>query len=203
MPLDTLQVTTEPSGNIDFGGNIILRANTPIISVNTDLISVMDRDSTIINFTQELREFENEVLLQFPKNENQSYSLNVLPGAITDFFGATNDSISKILKTRAFSEYGNLTLNLSNVRSFPIIVQLTDDKGVVKAEKYSTSTTNLRFEYITPGTYLIRLIYDENENGKWDTGDYLKKTSPEEIIYFPAELDVRPNWDITETFTVY
>ena len=203
MPLDTLQVTTEPSGNIDFGGNIILRANTPIISVNTDLISVMDRDSTIINFTQELREFENEVLLQFPKNENQSYSLNVLPGAITDFFGATNDSISKILKTRAFSEYGNLTLNLSNVRSFPIIVQLTDDKGVVKAEKYSTSTTNLRFEYITPGTYLIRLIYDENENRKWDTGDYLKKTSPEEIIYFPAELDVRPNWDITETFTVY
>lgn len=202
MPADTLQVTTEPSGNLEFGGDIILRANTPLTNVNPDLISIMDRDSALVNFTSELRQFENGVHLKFSKNENQSYILNVVPGALQDFYSATNDSINRIFKTRAFSDFGNITLNLNNVRSFPIIVQLTDDKGVVKAEQYSTETTNLRFEYITPGKYLLRVIYDENENGVWDTGNYLKKMAPEEIIYFPAELDVRPNWDITENFNL-
>src|SRR5690606_4196234 len=81
MPADTLQVSTEPSGSLEFASNILLRANTPLISVNSDLISIMDRDSTLVNFTSELRPFENVVHLQFPKNENQSYTLNVLPGA--------------------------------------------------------------------------------------------------------------------------
>jgi len=203
MQPDTLQVSTEPSGNLEFGGDIILRGNTPLTAVNSDLISIMDRDSTMISFTSELRQFENVVHLKFPKNENQSYILNVFPGALEDFYGSTNDSINRVFKTRAFSEFGNLSLTLNNVRSFPIIVQLTDDKGVVKAEKYSTSTTNFRFEYITPGKYLLRIIYDENENGVWDTGNYLEKRPPEEIIYFPDLLEVRPNWDLNETFNLY
>lgn len=202
MPADTLQVSTEPSGNLEFGANIVLRANTPLSTVNNDLISIMDRDSTMINFTSELRPFENVVHLQFQKTENQSYTLNLLPGALTDFYNSTNDSISRVFKTKAYSEYGNLSLNLLMVRSFPIIVQLTDDKGVVKAEQYSTSSTNFRFEYITPGKYLLRLIYDENENGIWDTGNYLKRLPPEEIIYYPGILDVRQNWDINETFNL-
>jgi len=202
MPTDTLQVTTEPSGNLEFGANITLRANTPLTEVNSELISIIDRDSTSVSFTSELIPFENVVRIQFPKNENQSYTMNVLPGALTDFYNATNDSIRSVFKTRAYSEFGNLSLNLMNVRSFPIIVQLTDEKGILKAEQYSTSGTNLRFEYITPGKYLLRLIYDENENGIWDTGDYLRRIPPEEIIYFPTVLDVRPNWDINETFTL-
>lgn len=74
------------------------------------------------------------------------------------------------------------------VRSFPIIVQLTDEKGVVKAEQYSTSSTNFRFEYITPGKYLLRLIYDENENGIWDTGNYLKRLPPRRSFTIPVFL---------------
>ena len=202
MPADTLQLTTEPSGNLEFGGDIILRANTPLTNVNPDLISIMDRDSSAVSFTSELRQFENVVHIKFTKNENQSYILNVLPGALEDFYSTTNDSINKVFKTRAFSELGNLSLTLNNVRSFPIIVQLTDEKGIVKAEQYFTSMTNIRFEYITPGKYLLRVIYDENENGVWDTGNYLKQIAPEEIIYFPSELDVRPNWDITEIFNL-
>ncbi len=202
MPLDTLQVTTEPSANLEFGADIILRANTPLTSVNNEFISIMDRDSVKVNFTSELKHFENVVHIRFPKNENQSYILNVLPGALEDFYSSTNDSIKRVFKTRAFSDFGNLSLTLNNVRSFPVIVQLTDEKGVVKAEYYSTSATNLRFEYLTPGKYLLRLIYDENENQIWDTGDYLKRIEPEEILYFPAVLEVRPNWDINEIFNL-
>ncbi|CAN5241232.1 Ig-like domain-containing protein [soil metagenome] len=202
MPADTLQITTETAGNQEFGKGIIFSANTPLTEVNSELISIIDRDSVNVNFTTELRSFENVVHLKLAKAENQSYHVTALPGAFRDFYNATNDTIKKTFKTRAYSDYGNLNLNLLNVRSFPIIVQLTDEKGVVREEKYSTSTTNFRFEYLSPGKYLLRVIYDENENGVWDTGDYLRRRAPEEIIYFPEIIEVRQNWDDIQTFSL-
>lgn len=201
MPQDSLQVTPEPSGNLEFNRNIVLRANTPLVEMNEEMISIMDRDSVNVEFTSELRP-DNTIALRFSKNENQTYSLSVLPGALRDFYDGTNDTISKNFNTKAFSDYGNISLNLQNVQSFPIIVQLTDEKGEIKAEQYSTSQSNLRFEYIQPGKYLLRVIYDTNENGVWDTGDFLEKRKPEEIIYFPDVLDVRPNWDINQNFSL-
>lgn len=200
MPVDSLKVTTEPSGSIDFGKNVILKANTPIIDKNDSLISIRDRDSVKVDFTSELREFENSLLINFKKDENQTYQITFLPGAVTDFFNATNDTIKKSVTTKALSEYGNLSLTLQNARSFPMIVQLTDEAGVLKAETYTTSETNLRFEFITPGKYLLRIIYDENENRMWDTGNFLEKRKPEDIIYLPKVLEIRPNWDVTENF---
>jgi len=203
MPVDSLRVTMVPSAsNLNFRDNVSITANTPINTVNEELISILDRDSLNVEFTSEFRPFENSLQLNFPKAENQTYRVTLLPQAITDFFGKSNDTIEKNYKTKAYSEFGNLSLNLQNVRSFPVIVQLTDEKGVVIAEKYSTSETQLRFEFIPPGKYLLRLIYDENENLQWDTGNYLEQRMPEEIIYFPELLDVRPNWDINQPFIV-
>jgi len=200
MPNDSLRISIEPSGNLDFGKKVFLKSTIPILEKNDSLIQILNKDSLAVNFSSELIPYENSVLLKFDQNENETFRINVLPGALTDFFNATNDTIRANLKTRAFSDYGNLSLNLQNIRNFPIIVQLTDEKGIVKTEKYSTSENKLRFELVSPGKYLIRVIYDTNENGKWDTGNYLKKIKPEEIIYFPNLIEIRPNWDINETF---
>lgn len=200
MPKDSLLVALEPSGNLDFGKKVFLKANIPLVKKNDSLIKILNKDSLAVAFTSEIEPYENSVLLKFDQNENETYRITVLPGALTDFFNTTNDTIRANIKTRAFSDYGNLSLNLQNIRDFPIIVQLTDEKGVLKAEKYSTSESYFRFELVSPGKYLIRVIYDSDQNGKWDTGNYLKKIMPEEIIYFPELLEIRPNWDVTETF---
>ena len=199
-PKDSLRISFEPSGNLDFGKKVFLKSTTPLLEKNDSLIQILNKDSLAVNFSSELIPYENSVLLKFDQNENETFRITALPGALTDFFNATNDTIRANLKTRAFSDYGNLSLNLQNIRKFPIIVQLTDEKGIVKAEKFSASESNLRFELVSPGKYLIRVIYDTNENGKWDTGNYLLKIKPEEIIYFPDLMDIRPNWDINETF---
>lgn len=201
MPADTLQVTTEPSGNLDFNSAVVFRPTTPIDEFNEELITIINRDSVNVKFSSEVMP-DNSVALRFPKDENQTYSMLALPGTITDFYGSTSDTIKKSFKTRAFADFGNVTVNLQNVKSFPVIVQLTDEKGVVKAEKYSSGESSLRFEFLTPGKYLLRAIYDVNENEKWDTGNYLEKRKPEEIIYLPEPLDVRPNWDDIHSFSL-
>ena len=123
-----------------------------------------------------------------------------MPGAVTDLFAATNDTINKQFRTAALADYGNIVLRLQNVQNYPIIAQLTDLKGDVQAEKYSTGDNTFEFKNLKPGKFFIRIIFDRNGNEKWDTGDYLKKRQPEKIEYFPDTLDVRANWDINQSF---
>ena len=54
-------------------------------------------------------------------------------------------------------------------------------------------------EYLLPGEYQIRIIKDANGNGKWDTGNYLKKIQPEEVKYLKESIIVRANWELNET----
>ncbi|WP_026836696.1 Ig-like domain-containing protein [Gillisia sp. JM1] len=200
MKADSLVINTEPSGTLEFNKDFLIKANTPLTTKDDSLIKILNKDSLEVAFTSELKNLENSIHIKFNKNENETYSIQILPGAITDFFNAANDTIYRTLKTKTFSDYGNVRLNLQNVKSYPIIVQLTDEKGVIKAEIKSEDQSNIAFELVPPGEYLIRVIYDSNANGIWDTGNFLLKTNPEEIIYFPDFLEVRPNWDINQTF---
>jgi hypothetical protein len=45
----------------------------------------------------------------------------------------------------------------------------------------------------------LRLIYDENKNKVYDSGNYLERTLCGRI-YFSKEIDVRANWDVEQVF---
>ncbi len=202
MERDSLRLSFEPTGNIEFLQTLKIRGSTPLMTKNENLISILDRDSSEVSFSAEIRPLENVLVLDFEKEESNTYHIELLPGAITDFFEKTNDTIRSSLKTRSYADYGNLSLNLQNVQSYPVLVQLTNLQGEVQGEKYSTSANNVIFQNLRPGKFLIRIIYDENENEKWDTGNYLEKRQPERVEYFPDTLEVRANWDINQTFSV-
>jgi hypothetical protein len=95
-----------------------------------------------------------------------------------------------------------LRVNLSGVKRFPIILEVLDESGNVLYTKVSQKETSLAFETIEPKMYTLRVIYDDNGNGIWDTGAYLSKRQAEEIIYYPKLLDVRANWDVEQDFNL-
>jgi uncharacterized protein (DUF2141 family) len=202
MKADSLIVTTEPSGTLSLNQEFIVKSSTPIVDFDAEKIKILNKDSVDVMFNTELRSLENTLAIKFEKSENDTFYINMLPGAFTDFFEATNDTIKKTLKTKLASDYGNMKLNLQNIKSYPILVQLTDEKGLIKQEKFLKDETSVNFRSLNPGKYLIRVIYDANGNGVWDTGNYLQKIKPEEIVYFPEVMEVRANWDINQTFTL-
>ncbi|HSP12219.1 MAG TPA: hypothetical protein VLO29_06810, partial [Salegentibacter sp.] len=200
MERDSLKITAVPSGNIEFDQTFKFRANTPLVESNADLIRILDKDSAEVNFTADLQLIKNELQLQFEKEENNQYQIRALPGALTDLFGKTNDTINQQISTKPYSEYGSVMLRLQNVNSFPIITQLTDLEGKVQAERFSENETSFNFRFLKPAKYLVRVIIDDNGNHKWDTGNYLKKQKPEKIHYYNDTLEVRSNWDLNESF---
>ena len=199
---DSLVITASHRGGINFEDSYSLSANTPIMAIDTALFAMMDQDSVAVPIQIELDSLKNQVSLGFTKEANARYRINLYPGAITDFFGATHDSLNLSLSTGSYADYGNLRINLAGTVNYPVIVQLTNDKGVTNREIYATEPQVFEFNNIEPARYLIRLILDANKNGKWDTGDYLKKIQPEQVLYYGKVLEVRANWEMEETFTV-
>jgi hypothetical protein len=91
-------------------------------------------------------------------------------------------------------------VNLQNVKRFPVIVELTNEKGDAIVTAYTDKNTSLNFNLIQPAKYTLRAIYDDNKNTIYDPGNFLAKQYAEEVIYFSKEVDVRANWDVVQAF---
>lgn len=197
---DTLNITAKQSGVLNFRDRFTLETATPLVKFDKSRINLINKDSVAVDFTTEYDEFDQRLFVDFKKEPLQKYKFTFLPGALTDFFDKTNDTLSYKLTTKEFADYGNLILNLKNVKRFPIIVELTNKKGdVVLASQYSEGETKLTFDLLEPNSFTLRITYDDNKNKIYDSGNFLKKTYAEEVFYYQKEIDVRTNWDVDET----
>jgi len=200
LPMDSLKLSTSVSGKFNFEDTFSVLANTPIASLDTSQVSLMVSDTIPANYSFELDTLNNKVDFDFEAEPNQKYSFSFLPGAITDFFGVQNDTLDYNLSTGGLSDYGNLTMILGGEVNYPVIVQLTNEKGVVQREISAAEPQSFEFNNLSPGNYIARVVLDTNGNGQWDTGNFLEKRQPEEISYYPGAIEIRANWIKEETF---
>lgn len=197
---DSLSFAGKPSGTLHFRQNFELTSSIPLTKLDTSKMTLLNKDSLSVAFTTDYDVFTKKLAFKWKKEPEEKYKLTILPGALTDFYESQNDTLQYKFNVRATSEYGNLTMKLQNVKSYPVIVELTDGKGKVLDSEYLESEPIANFNLIQPGTFMVRIIYDTNGNKKWDAGNYLNKMQSEEVIYYPTELSVRENWDVNETF---
>ena len=199
---DSLRFSAINAGVLTAKDTLKIRANTPLVSFDSNKIQVMNKDSVIINARFSLDSIYNMAKVIFDKAEEQAYQIQLFPGALTDFYETSNDTLNYRITTKPISDYGTLALTLNNAERFPIIVQLVDTKFKVLSEKYLSENSQIQFDYIPPGNYYVRIIFDENKNKKWDTGNFLQRLAPEKIIYYPSKIEVRANWSLNEIFTL-
>lgn len=180
-----------------------ITSNSPIASFITDSISIINmQDSTNVDFNTYIKD-RNNLLLDFEPQYNQKYSIELLPGAITNFFGEVNDTIIFSSSVKAKTEFGEIVLTIKNVRSYPIILDLLNEKGDKIIERvFAKEDQVFTFSNLKPGKFKIRLIYDDNGNEHWDPGHFLKKQMPEEVKYFPDVIDLKANWDIQQDWVL-
>jgi len=200
LPMDSLKLSTSVSGKINFEDTFCILANTPVTKLDTSNISLNVSDSIPVRYTYALDTLKNKIDFDFEKEPNQKYSFSLLPGAITDFFGVQNDTLAYNLSTGSLADYGTLRMVLGGDITFPVIVQLTNEKGEVQREIIASESKIFEFNNLDPGNYIARVILDENGNGKLDTGNYLEKIQPERVSYYPGVIEIRANWEKEETF---
>lgn len=198
---DTLSINAVQTGILNMRDEFTLESSTPLVKIDKSKIFINSSKTKITEFTPNYDDFNQKLVLNFPKNTSEKYQIQLLPGALTDFFEKSNDTLTYKLETRSESDYGNLIVDFQNVKRFPIIIELTNEKGEILAYDYSEKNTKVEFNFLEPKDYILRVIYDDNKNKKWDSGNYLEKRQAEEVIYYSKVIkDVRANWNDNETF---
>lgn len=198
---DTLSIKAVQTGNLNFRERFTLESSRPLVRFDNTKMKLIDKDSVAVPFTTEYDDFTQQLFVDFKIAEAQKYNFTMLPGALVDYLDKTNDTLSFKNSTRNYSDYGNLILSLKNVNRYPLIIEITNEKGdIVIAREYTEDKTQLEFNLLEPQIYSIRAIYDDNKNKEWDTGSYLEKRQAEEVLYFSKDINLHANFDWQETF---
>lgn len=200
--LDSLTVTEITGGVLNIKDTLFFSTNNPIIKIDTSRINFVHTDSINISYEAFISKKESSVGFLFEKKFKTSYKLNLYPDALVDIFETSNDTVTSQFRTRSIEDYGEISLAIQNPEKVPVIIQLTDINDVTVAQETSSENKTISFNYLIPKKYKIRIIYDTNNNGKWDTGNYLEKKQPEPVQYFPEVQEIRPNWVLNEVIKI-
>ncbi len=185
---ERLRIESEdPLSNYDFSGFNWYQADTIC-----ELPPIVFKDSAkrIFYFDVEL---EEEV----------DYKLIIPDSSMADMIGRTNDSLVYRFKTKPKEEYGTIMINVIINDTIPQwIFQIIDKNQKIVGQQIANQSKNLTFDFVVPDTYSLKAIRDDNKNGYWDTGNYIRHRQAEKVLIFNTELEVRANWVMEENWEV-
>jgi hypothetical protein len=177
---------------------VIFITEKPIALINHDSIEFYkteDSISTRQSFTCSIDSANlRKLSLAAVWKENTKYRLLLKPNAIKDIFGQGNDSIEIKFGTQKAEYYGRIIISASGKR-FPLILQVMDQKERIIDSRILKNQDKITIDYLVPQKYILKAIADNNGNGKWDTGSYLKHRQPEQVFFYKMPVELRSNWD--------
>ncbi len=105
-------------------------------------------------------------------------------------------------KAKKETDYGSLRLRFPNLDlGRNPVLQLVQSDKIVFTQPLDARIFNARL--FKPGDYSIRILYDDNRNGKWDPGSFFgEKLQPEKVFSVIKPTKVKANWDNDDTFTL-
>ncbi len=196
--IDSLRLELSSSGMLHLRDTLKLGSTVPMMKVDTAKFHMIDKDSVKVPLRLAVSESRDRIDFHFDKEPVQSYKLFIEPGAIEDVLGIQNDTIKASIKTGKVSDYCSIFLTLRNLERFPVIIELINDKGEIVARTFATEPKEFEFKNLRPSRFMIRIIYDDNGNQKWDTGNFLRNIQPEQVYYVKSILEAKANWEVEE-----
>jgi uncharacterized protein (DUF2141 family) len=167
----------------------------PVVQFDTTRASVL-RDSAAVSFTAFFGDSMNTNLVFFIDPVEGQYRITLLPGAVSDLYGRTNDTLQWTCTIPSDRSTGSISLNYVADTLAPSLIQLVDEKGQITGVRRVTGSLKTTFARLEPGRYRLRLVSDQNDNGRWDPGIFSERIQPEPVSYFRDQITVRSNWDV-------
>ena len=197
---DSLVIKKFTPGTLGLKNKFEIQSNLPITKVDDEKLIVTNVDTVQIPARLYIQENYDRITVDFESIPNDRYTITLLPNALEDFWGQTHDTLEFKTSTKKIEDYGNIFLRVQHESPHPFIIELLERDKIIRRYDRPVEGNYYPFELLDAGKYTVRLIEDPNKNQQWDTGNYLMKIQPENVIYYWKEIDLRANWDMNETF---
>lgn len=183
---------------------LIFNFGFPIESVNPSRITLTEDSVKKTDFKLE-KDSSNFLAYKFiyPWRPGRIYEIKADTGAFASGFDTRSKIFTKKFELAKKDDYGTLKVKiLTPEPNKQYLLEITNENKNVVSRLTVNQDTTVSFTNYRAGKYFIRIVYDTNKNGKWDTGNYKKGVYPEKIFHEPKELSIRANWDRNETITL-
>lgn len=195
---DTMRVRLEiPSAVTSFD-------SIPLMLLDDSTVSYarfqLKADSTVSYSPQSLTTTA-DILPYEPLKQAGKYTIKIGAKLFRDLYGRYNDSLAITTTVTSAEDYGTLSLELKKI-STPLnrpVIQLLNDKNTTVSQQ-TPIDSKVTFSNLPPATYRVRLFEDIDGNGQWTPGDYYLHRQPEPMFYFQKNLQLRSNWEMSETW---
>lgn len=176
-------------------------SNLPVETILPEKFTLLS-DSIKQNFTAEISKLNpHEIYIKADFQEGKKYQLTVLKESVASYFESIAKSYQWNFEVDKAENFGSFTLNLINKPEHPFWIQILDNNQKIAYQIKSTTADN-KFTELKPGTYTVRILVDNNENGVWDTVDFTAQTYAEDVYTFNKKLRVKPFWEIVESWDI-
>lgn len=120
----------------------------------------------------------------------REYRLFIPTDALADITGEGNDSITMSLTVADIQKFATLKLTVKpRLATAEYIIQLLNSSGKVERELTHIGAGEHTIEYVPVGEMRMRIIEDENANGKWDSGNMVERRQSERAEIYKNEND--------------
>jgi len=190
--------TSEASGGQqDLNKDLVINFGTALKSFYSTKIALStDSSFNPVTYTASLDTSAKVLTIHTPWKEATRYNL------VLDKDFAADSAGKKLLKTdtltfltKSQADYGNVSIRLRNIdlARNPVLLFVQNDQVIYSA---SVKSGNFSKNQFVPGDYELRILYDVNDNGKWDPGQFFgTKKQPELVIPAGQKVTIKPNWD--------
>lgn len=170
---------------------------------NAERISMMYDSSDIaveVPFTLSRDSVKETVLhINVAWKEDKVYTLRLLKGFAVDSTGAEAMPSRHTFRTQSDDDYDKLAVHLpAKYYGEKYLLLVSADADTVHYKP--VTDTLVRLVKLRPASYNLKIVVDENLNGKWDTGDLFEKRQPELVIPYDIPVQLKAGWDNTIDF---
>ncbi|HEV7622228.1 MAG TPA: Ig-like domain-containing protein [Flavisolibacter sp.] len=190
--------TNAANSQVDLLKDLVITFPSALKSFDSSKINLTtDTSFNKVNYSASLDSTRKELTIKTTWLENTRYNLVLQKDFAQDSAGRQllkADTVLLITKKR--SDYSNsvrITLkNLDTARN-PVLQFIQNNVVVFSTRLHSGVFTQ---ELFSPGDYDLRILYDRNKNGKWDTGKFFGvRKQPEIAVPIEKKISIKPDFD--------
>jgi len=197
-----LKPSLNVNSKVDKIRHIRLTASGPLASVDKEKILLSEDSVPRRNFQLQRDSLDHDLYhIRFNWRPKKNYELIIQEEALKSPFGDANKEFKAQFTLEESDNYGNIFFTVNGLdTAMNYIAELIDERKekVFDRRKINIKDGKISYTNFPGGKYSLRIIYDENGNGRWDPADVYAKKQAEHIWYLDKTFTIRANWDQNE-----
>ncbi|WP_027386984.1 Ig-like domain-containing protein [Chryseobacterium gregarium] len=177
-----------------------LVSNYYLDKINTDkwILKMTGDTLNTVPFTARISETNPyQILMKADFVPGKKYQLTVPKETVSSFYAKNYQSKRFDFEADKVENYGSVTFKLQNAPVSSYWIQLVDSSDKILYQKY-TKGSEVKFDILRPGEYIVKVLADNNENKYWDEADFRNDVFAEDSYIYYKVIIVRPLWDSNE-----